>query len=76
LPFFRGVVIEHVAALGRGISTATQGLSTKVVPAPVAIGTVLTKRIGSPFSSLLLSMKRETNTTLFFGVSRVKAMPE
>ena len=75
-PSLCGAAMLQVAAPARGISTAIQGLSTKTVGVPVATGLVSINLMGSPFSSLLLSMKRETKTTLLAGEVRVKPMPE
>src|SRR5215472_1937924 len=83
-------LILHVLA-PRGISTANQGLSRNCPDVPLLMTAALRYRIGSvgvrfvrlvfavgsPFSRLLLSIKRATNTSLraFVAGVRLKAIP-
>ncbi len=84
------VVILHVWASRRGLSTAIHGLSRKTCPSLLATTIWSTKRMGSvgvalvgsagsvrvasPFSLLFRSMKRERKTLPQL-VPRLKAMP-
>ena len=68
-------VILQFFAPARGMSTAIHGLSMKSAPVDRSIIVVPRYRIGSPFSLLLLSMKRAMNTPLGAFGPRLNARP-
>ena len=72
-----GVWMRHVPPTPRGMSTAIHGLSSNRPVVPGSVATILVPRYAkvSPFSRLLLSMNRDTNTPLAPFAPRLKARP-